>query len=66
MAQEYVLRLYDTDLLTFSLSVRGIEGLTAEILEITQSELSRFPPDLEPLDDEGLPGLLQQTRLEGV
>ena len=27
MEQEYILRLYDADLLTFSLSEHGIEGL---------------------------------------
>ena len=43
MEQEYILRLYDTDLLTFSLSEHGIEGLKAEIHEINQAERSRFP-----------------------
>ncbi len=47
MEQEYVLRLYDTDLLTFSLSEQGIEGLKAEIHEINQGEHGRFPLDLE-------------------
>jgi hypothetical protein len=46
MQQKYVLRLYDTDLLTFSLSEHGIEGLKAEIHEINQAERSRFPLDL--------------------
>lgn len=41
MAQEYILRLYDTDLLTFSLSERGIEGLKADIHKLTsQSAIS--------------------------
>ena len=34
MEQEYILRLYDTDLVTFSLYEHGIEGLKAEIHEI--------------------------------
>ena len=53
MEQEYILRLYDTDLLTFSLSEHGIEGLKAEIHEINQAERSLFPLDME-LSDAGL------------
>lgn len=53
MEQEYILRLYDTDLLTFSLSEHGIEGLKAEIHEIDQAERGRFPLDME-LSDAGL------------
>ena len=34
MEQEYILRLYDTDLLTFSLSEHGIEGLKAEPVSV--------------------------------
>lgn len=53
MEQAYTLRLYDTDLLTFSLEERGIEGLQAEIHEINQAERSRFPLDMD-LSDAGL------------
>ena len=53
MEQEYILRLYDTDLITFSLSERGIEGLNAEIHEINKTERHLFPLDLE-LGDAGL------------
>lgn len=53
MEQEYILRLYDTDLLTFSLSKHGIEGLKAGIHEINQAERSLFPRDME-LSDAGL------------
>ena len=59
MEQEYILRLYDTDLLTFSLSEHGIEGLKAEIHEINQAERSRFPLDME-LSDAGLLKWLQR------
>ena len=38
MEQAYVLRLYDTDLLSFSLSEQGIEGLKAEILSIVEDD----------------------------
>ena len=34
MEQEYMLRLYDTDMLAFTLSEEGIEGLKAKILWI--------------------------------
>ncbi len=59
MEQEYVLRLYDMDLLTFSLSEQGIEGLKAEIHEINQGERGRFPLDLE-LSGTGLLKWLQK------
>ena len=59
MAQEYVLKLYDTDLLTFSLHEQGLEGLKAEIHEINQAERSRFPLDME-LSDAGLLKWLQR------
>ena len=59
MGQEYILKLYDTDLLTFSLSEQGIEGLKAEIHEVNQAERSRFPLDME-LSDAGLLKWLQR------
>lgn len=59
MEQEYVLRLYDTDLITFSLSEQGIEGLKASIHEVSQAERSRFPLDME-LSDTGLLKWLQK------
>ena len=59
MEQEYILRLYDTDLLTISLSEHGIEGLKAEIHEINQAECSRFPLDME-LSNAGLLKWLQR------
>lgn len=59
MEQEYVLRLYDTDLLSFSLSEHGIEGLKAEIHEVNQEERGRFPLDME-LNDSGLLKWLQR------
>ena len=53
MEQAYVLRLYDTDLLSFSLSEQGIEGLKAQIHSIDEEERALFPLDLE-LTDDGL------------
>ena len=53
MEQNYVLRLYDTDLLSFSLSEQGIEGLKAQIHSIDEEDRALFPLDLE-LTDDGL------------
>lgn len=59
MEQAYVLRLYDTDLLSFSLSEQGIEGLKAQIHSIDEEERALFPLDLE-LADDGLVKWLQR------
>lgn len=59
MEQAYVLRLYDTDLLSFSLSEQGIEGLKAQIHSIDEEERAPFPLDLE-LTDDGLVKWLQR------
>jgi len=47
MEQNYVLQLYDIDLLTFSLFEHGIEGLKTGIHEVNQAGHSRFPLDME-------------------
>lgn len=59
MEQTYVLRLYDTDLLSFSLSEQGIEGLKAQIHSIDEEDRALFPLDLE-LTDDGLVKWLQR------
>jgi len=46
MENMYELRLYDTPLLDFSLEVRGLEGLVAEIININESQQKLFPLDL--------------------
>lgn len=53
MMTAYTLRLFDTDLLHFTLEGRGIEGLVAQIEWINEAERSRFPLDLE-LSSAGL------------
>ena len=53
------MRLYDTDLLSFSLSEQGIEGLKAQIHSIDEEERALFPLDLE-LTDDGLVKWLQR------
>lgn len=50
---QYSLRLYDEELLTFSLSDRGLEGMKAEILTVNESRKAVFPLDLT-LTDEGV------------
>ena len=59
MEKGYVLRLYDTDLLAFTLSERGIEGLKAQIHSVNEEARALFPLDLE-LTDEGLVKWLQR------
>ena len=59
MEQAYVLRLYDTDLLSFSLSEQGIEGLKAQIHSVNEEDRALFPLDLE-LTDNGLVKWLQR------
>lgn len=43
----YSLRLYDTELLRFSLEKRGLEGLVAEILWVDEASAHLLPLDLE-------------------
>ena len=47
----YSLRLYDEELLTFSLKDGGLEGLKAEVLSVNESRKSVFPLDLEVTGD---------------
>lgn len=59
MEQVYGLRLYDTELLSFSLSEQGIEGLKAQIHSVKEEDRALFPLDLE-LTDDGLVKWLQR------
>ena len=59
MEKGYVLRLYDTDLLSFTLSEWGIEGLKAQIHSVNEEARALFPLDLE-LADDGLVKWLQR------
>lgn len=43
----YSLRIYDTELLKFSMEKRGLEGLVAEILEIHEETVHLLPLDME-------------------
>ena len=49
----YSLRLYDKELLIFSMSNEGLEGLKTQIISIYEHERKLFPPDLI-LTNEGL------------
>lgn len=53
MESIYSIRLYDDDLITFSLEEKGIEGLQAKVLSADMEKRSLFPLDLE-LTDEGI------------
>ena len=50
---QYSLRLYDEELLTFSLRNSGLEGIKAEILSVKESRKAVFPLDLT-LTNEGI------------
>ena len=50
---QYSLRLYDDELLTFSLRQNGLEGLKAEILSVNEGLRQLFPLDLK-VSPEGI------------
>ena len=47
MQETYALRLYDTELLRFSLEQRGIEGMTATLLSLDSAKRHLLPLDME-------------------
>lgn len=47
MANDYSLRLYDDELLTFSLEEKGLEGLQAKIFNYNREKQSLLPLDME-------------------
>lgn len=51
--QTYILKLYDTELLRFTLADHGLEGLKAEIVSVNKEKEKLFPYGLE-LTDEGV------------
>lgn len=53
MAEKYVLRLYDTDMVSFSLTESGLDGLQAEITQVNNERLELLPLDLE-LSGDGM------------
>ena len=50
---KYSLRMYDEELLTFSLEENGLEGMQAKILSVNEERKSVFPLDLT-LTDNGI------------
>ena len=50
MAQEYMLRLYDTDMLAFTMADQGIEGLKVHIQWINNEKQKLLPLDMEVTD----------------
>ena len=50
MNHEYILRLYDTDMLAFTLTEQGIEGLKAHILWINEEKRHLLPIDMQETD----------------
>lgn len=59
MEQEYMLRLYDMDLLAFSMAEQGIEGLKARLLWVNEEHRQLLPLDME-LSDAGVLKWLQK------
>ena len=51
IADRYSLRLYDEELLTFSLKDAGLAGMRAHILSVNNDREAVFPLDLELTDD---------------
>ena len=51
MIDKYSLRLYDEELLTFSLTDKGLEGMKAEILSVNEDRKAVFPLDLTLADE---------------
>ena len=47
MSDNYSLRLYDTELMRFSLTKRGLDGLVAEIISVQEEYTPLMPLDLE-------------------
>ena len=47
MSDNYSLRLYDTELMRFSLKKRGLDGLVAEIISVREEYAPLMPLDLE-------------------
>lgn len=47
MSNLYSLRIYDTELMQFTMEKRGLEGLVAEIVSINKEQEHRMPMDLE-------------------
>lgn len=53
MSNLYSLRIYDTELMKFTMEKRGLEGLVAEIVFINKEQEHRMPLDME-LTGEGI------------
>lgn len=51
MGNRYSLRLYDDEILAFTLEEKGLEGLKAHILSVNTEQRELFPLDLEVTDD---------------
>ena len=61
MEQGFILRLYGTNLLAFSLSKPSIRGLKTEVHEINQAERSQFLLDMELSNTELLKWLQRRV-----
>lgn len=62
ITNHYSLRLYDTELLTFSMEDAGLAGIETKILSINKEFLPLFPLELE-LTDEGILSWLRKRTI---
>jgi transcriptional regulator with XRE-family HTH domain len=51
MPNKYIIRLYNDDLISFTLEEKGLEGLIAKIQNVNEDKKHLFPLDLELTDD---------------
>lgn len=47
MSNMYSLRIYDTELMRFSMEKKGLSGLAAEIVSINEKQAYLLPLDME-------------------
>jgi transcriptional regulator with XRE-family HTH domain len=47
----YSLRLYDDEIVTFTLEEKGLEGLKSHVVSVNEEMKNLFPLDLDPTDD---------------
>lgn len=51
MSNVYSLRIYDTELMRFTMEKRGLEGLVAEVVTVNQEYEHLMPLDLTPIGE---------------
>lgn len=65
MSDNYSLRLYDIELMRFSLEKRGLDGLVAEITSVQEKYTPLMPLDLERTSEGIIHWLGSQHKIFG-